>query len=83
MRLSKQGCTEAGSGIHQRNAPRGVWLADWEGGSTFFGLQAKAEVMNYNELFSFRTCDPELFPFFDAFPPSVPNDSFFESAKRE
>lgn len=41
--------------------------------------------MNYNKLlflllfFVCFTCDPELFPFLDAFPPSVPDDSFFES----
>lgn len=29
------------------------------------------------------TCEAELFPLLDAFPPSVPDDSFFESVKRE
>lgn len=29
------------------------------------------------------TCDPELFPFFDAFPPSEPDDSFFESIEKK
>lgn len=40
--------------------------------------------MNYIKLFLYYylfifTCDPELFPFLDAFPPSVPDDSFLES----
>lgn len=35
-----------------------------------------------DELLCLLTCDPELFPFLDAFPPSVPDDSFLESEER-
>lgn len=63
-------------------------LAAWEGGSTFLAPR-QVKVMNnikliyYFCLFFNLTCDPELFPFFDAFPPSEPDDSFFESVEEK
>lgn len=47
---SQHGCTEAGSGIQQRNAPPEV--SGWEGGREQLWPAGKAKVMNRNKVVS-------------------------------
>lgn len=62
-------------------------LAAWEGGSTFLARRRVKVMNNIKLIYDLKkknlTCDPELFPFFDVFPPSEPDDSFFESVEKE